>query len=645
MRRSLLSVLSILFTVPAAIAFPPPSYAAEPQPPTSTTLLPGNTAFTILLDTTEATWGSLSQFQLFNLAQEVSGESLNPGSISLISPDIDYTSEIAPWLGETVTLALLPLPSAGITTRTSFETQMLMLAPIENPAAFEGFVDRLVATRDTPPIESTYQDIPILYWEPVEETFSNEEPFEDVPTLPEVPLEENPLEDAEPDAAPNPESSLLSSPDTKTILDEDPVIDFEPGVESSTYVVEPGFAIAVLPGHLVLGSDPRAIRQLINAQSSTAPSLAETAQFQRTFNNADYDRSLVVTYGNISEINQYSLRQFLIDDFPFPFPLPLPDLNLSPADLEQLTTVDATFESFIKLQPEGIRIRGEVHLDDPIFALLDPPPTADGSNLFSLMPGPTYLMANSRDLSQVWQAIAQILGSFDETRTWLELGRTTVRAATGLDLDRDIFGWMDGDYAFFLFPTQGGIVPDAFPDLELGAGMMIQTSDRPRAEATFQALNEFIAGFDLRVQEQTINGTPTVGWGVDDLENGEVNFDLFGYSWITEDTMVLTSGAGALPQLLDPAVDAPLSQHYTFQQATDTLTTPNQGYYYVNFGSTLSMIYQALGPWLLPESEETTLIKRFLGSIHSFSLTTRQTDESIQIDFLTVLAPARRLED
>ncbi|MEO0537883.1 MAG: DUF3352 domain-containing protein [Cyanobacteria bacterium P01_A01_bin.123] len=663
MRRSLLPILSILFAVPTAIAPLSLSRADEPQPPASAQLLPSNTAFTMLLDTTAAQWGSLTQFQLFNLAQEFSGEPLSPGSLSLISPDIDYANEIEPWLGETVTIALLPLPNAGVTNRTTIDTQLLVLAPIENPDAFNGFVDRLVATRDQPPLETTYEDIPILYWEAVEAPLPGyEEPFENspenFPESPDVPLDESPLEEApptQPDApsAPEampevmPESSSINGPGEKTILDEDPPIDFDLEIEPpSTYVVEPGLAIAVLPGHLVLGSDPRAIRQLIDAQNAATPALADTEQFQRTLNNPDYDASLMVMYGNAGEINQYSLRQILLEDFPFPLPLPLPlpDVDLSPSDVEQLSAIDATIESFVKLQPEGIRIQGRIHLDDPLFALLDPPPAADGSTLFSLMPAPTYFMANSRDLAQVWQAVAQLLGSFDETRNWLDFARAAVTGATGLDLDRDIFGWMDGNYAVFLFPTRRGLIPEFVPWVEMGVGAMIQTSDRARAESTFAALNDFIASFDLLVEEQTINDVPAVGWGVDVFGDGEPDYDLLGYSWITEDTVVLTSGARTLPQLLNPTLDEPLSEHYTFQRATESLTTPNQGYYYVNFGSSLSMIYQALSLWI-PDSEDTILFKQFLGSIHSFSLTTSQTEAYIQLDFLTVLAPARTTEE
>ena len=56
------------------------------------------------------------------------------------------------------------------------------------------------------------------------------------------------------------------------------------------------------------------------------------------------------------------------------------------------------------------------------------------------------------------------------------------------------------------------------------------------------------------------------------------------------------------------------------------------------------MVYQALGSFI-PESEETNQVKQFLGSVHSFSLTTTHTGSYIQVDFLTGLAPAIAVND
>ncbi|MEM8544297.1 MAG: DUF3352 domain-containing protein [Cyanobacteria bacterium P01_H01_bin.119] len=662
MKQVLRSVLPAVLAVPALLAAAFPAGATEPEPRSplpAAALLPQNTAVTILINTQAFRWETLTQFRLFQLVQEVSGESLTFETIPFLTATappsttgaepFDYQQEIAPWLGDTVTLAILPLPAGDLANRRTFDQQSIMLAPIASRDRFEGFIDRLAGTRAEPPQRETYQEIPVLYWEAIEETISNEEEdfeFDESDGVTGYPARTQSRNSGEPEA---PETGLTEA-ETKAILDDDDSadIEFEPELPQ-TYVVEPGLAIAVINQHLVLGTDIKAMRQLIDAQingeKAGLPVLAETRAFGRTYNSLAYEDALVRIYGNISEVNRYSFQEILSDDFPFPFPFPLPDIDLSEADLEGLTEVESYFESFIKTQPEGIRIQSRVFLDDPLFALVRVPDPVEGSELFSLMPAPTYFMVNNQDLAGLWQIIATTLGSFEQTRGALEIARSAVSAATGLDLDDDIFGWMDGNYAFFLFPTREGLIPEFLPSLELGIGAMIQTSDRDRADNTLDALGEFVSRFDILVEDQLVHGVPATAWNVvDSFGQQNITNELFGHSWVSEDILLLTSGGGTFNQFLNPAISQSLLDHYTFQQATESLPTSNQGYLYINFGSTLSMVYQALGSFI-PESEETNQVKQFLGGVHSFSLTTTHTGSYIQVDFLTGLAPAIAVND
>ncbi|MEM6427503.1 MAG: DUF3352 domain-containing protein, partial [Cyanobacteria bacterium P01_D01_bin.128] len=278
MKQVLRSVLPAVLAAPALLAVAFPAGATEPEPRSSlpaAALLPQNTAVTILINTQAFRWETLTQFRLFQMVQEVSGESLTFETIPFLTATappstagaepFDYQQEIAPWLDDTVTLAILPLPAGDLANRRTFDQQSIMLAPIANRDRFEGFIDRLADTRAEPPQQETYQEIPVLYWEAIEETISNDDEdfeFDDSDGATGAALTA-----ARDLGAPEAPETGLTEAETKAILDDDDSadIEFEPELPQ-TYVVEPGLAIAVINQHLVLGTDIKAMRQLIDAQ-------------------------------------------------------------------------------------------------------------------------------------------------------------------------------------------------------------------------------------------------------------------------------------------------------------------------------------------------------------------------------------------
>lgn len=89
-----------------------------------------------------------------------------------------------------------------------------------------------------------------------------------------------------------------------------------------------------------------------------------------------------------------------------------------------------------------------------------------------------------------------------------------------------------------------------------------------------------------------------------------------------------------------PQPQKQLPQDYNFTTATSSLPSPNQGYFYINMGSSLSWIYS-----LAPTTFNTPYLQKFkqvIGSVRSFSTSTTTTSKQEQYDGLVVLAPARK---
>ncbi|MGB3765406.1 MAG: DUF3352 domain-containing protein, partial [Phormidesmis sp.] len=120
------------------------------------------------------------------------------------------------------------------------------------------------------------------------------------------------------------------------------------------------------------------------------------------------------------------------------------------------------------------------------------------------------------------------------------------------------------------------------------------------------------------------------------------DFSFLGHSWVSDDTVMFTSGIGAMNRVLNATAFEPLDEHPTFLNATRSLANPNNGYSYVNAGSSLSLIYGFVEDWfeLDPNDPFFVSAKSYLGTVRSLSGTTSSTTDYWQLDSLVNLAPA-----
>ncbi|NJO10315.1 MAG: DUF3352 domain-containing protein [Leptolyngbyaceae cyanobacterium SL_1_1] len=138
--------------------------AAEtpPSAPSAFDLLPEDTPMTLILDTTDETWSQLSQFQLFSLVKAYTGTDPNLGGLPYLPLEIPYETAVAPWIGDSAVLALMPLPDET----AKLQNQSLLAAPIANFAAFDGFLEQIAAARNEDFVEEPYRNVAIYVWPP-----------------------------------------------------------------------------------------------------------------------------------------------------------------------------------------------------------------------------------------------------------------------------------------------------------------------------------------------------------------------------------------------------------------------------------------------------------------------------------------------
>ena len=250
-------------------------------------------------------------------------------------------------------------------------------------------------------------------------------------------------------------------------------------------------------------------------------------------------------------------------------------------------------------------------------------------------------MGSGYDISGFWNDVSSAFSLSEVSGGLLETARSVVALATGLDLDTDILSWMDGEYSLFLFPSQSGLLNSFFPGVGMEGGVLLETSNRPAAETALEALDG-VVGEEVALPG-SIGDYPVVNWQYDVNTDGLMD-SVLTHTWVTDDTLAFTSGTGAMERLVVPAGFNPLGGHSTFRNATATFPSPNNGYFYVNMGSTLSFFYNLFefnasnDPWAAD-------IRRYFGTVRSLSLSTSSSAQEFQIDALLGLAASEPIED
>lgn len=550
--------------------------------------LPSDAPLVAMADTSSVTWRKAGNFQLFRSAWN--------GISFLIPPQIKngYATDIEPWLGEQVAFAFLPkLGSSQVTVESNFVT----LVPVKDEAGLQRFLNKLKAGGGLN--QRQYKGITIL------ETKTGT-PSQDN-TIPPVP--KSPLNKA---IKPN----ILRKPSLK-----------KPNLRKQTNLV-----LGILPGHLAIGYSNKSIERVINTSRQKAATLAQNSQFQKTITQPQTGKPLFAMYQD--PVGYINFAKDLIKD---------PSLGLPTIDLESILSSEQlkqykSIGSFVTVQKEGVRFQVNAY-PSPEFNRNNLAANIKTQNILSRMPAATYSAVNGKNLNLRWQAISKLLSSQKEFKDGLTTLRGLIRSNTGLDLDRDIISWMDGEFAFFMYPTKGGFFQAMNPSLDMGIGLAVETSNRVAAENTLNKLGDLIASVskgEVKIAQKSIKNQAVTSWDVD----GDSAKSLLAYSWVDDKTLVVTTGYGALADLV-PQPYVALDKAYNFNTATLSLPSPNNGYFYMNMGSLLSWVYGFV-PQQYTNNPYFNIFKQAIGSVYSISATTSSKVDREQSDLLFVLAPVRK---
>jgi len=298
-----------------------------------------------------------------------------------------------------------------------------------------------------------------------------------------------------------------------------------------------------------------------------------------------------------------------------------------PADIQLPWTVFSQFKQVksmvagIGADSAGLRVKTIAQLD-PKFVQQNP---QVASKLLPRFPGETIALVGGKGIDRIWsQATTQAKDSPEVDRGVQQVRSSFKRL--DLDADRDVFGWMNGEFAIGAIGSDRGILSQ----LGMGAAMIFETSDRPAAEATLKKLDAIAkSNPTVSVAPRQVQGKEVTEWQIP--QQGT----LFGHGWLNENSVFVAFG-GPLVDVITSTPPQPLSSSPSFQAIATSLGPVNQGYFYIDMEKTMSWANQyllAVQPNLVSPP-----VGELLNSLRGISVATASTEPTTaQLEMLFAL--------
>ncbi|MEA5619352.1 DUF3352 domain-containing protein [Cronbergia sp. UHCC 0137] len=282
--------------------------------------------------------------------------------------------------------------------------------------------------------------------------------------------------------------------------------------------------------------------------------------------------------------------------------------QLPPSTLKQMQQVKSLVAA-VGVDDGGLRLKAIANLDPELskFQYQNTP-----ANIVGQFPTETFALVSGQGISESWKTITEQSQEYPEIKQGIELARGQLKFVN-IDLDQDIFSWMNGEFAVGAIESKQGVLAN----VGFGLGLVFDTSDRATATNTFSKLDEIAKQQSLTVAQRKIGDKDVTEWQIP--QQGA----LVAHGWLDQDTVFLALGGAIADSIADRKGES-LNNTDSFKVVTGSLQKPNGGYFYLDMDKTKSLIekFATQGSPLPPEAEAV------LSSIRGFGVTVNSPNKS-----------------
>ncbi|BAY22763.1 hypothetical protein NIES2100_25260 [Calothrix sp. NIES-2100] len=294
--------------------------------------------------------------------------------------------------------------------------------------------------------------------------------------------------------------------------------------------------------------------------------------------------------------------------------------KLPPQSLKQLQQVKSVVAG-VGVDDAGLRFKAIANLDPQLktFQYQNTP-----AKIVGQLPSDTFALVNGQGISSAWSTVLKQSKDYPEFNQTVAQVRQQIKSFANLDLDKEILGWMDGEFAVGAMPSNQGILGS----FGVGGAFLFKTSDRKTAESTLSKLDELIKKRLVNVAQRNIGGKNITEWQIP--QQGA----LLAHGWLDQDTVFVALGSPITNAIADNKNQS-LDNSDTFKAVTGSLQKPNGGYFYLDMDKTMTIVNGF--PPIQPVPPQAIAI---LSSIRGLGVTATSPDKSIsQVEMLLALKP------
>ncbi len=296
--------------------------------------------------------------------------------------------------------------------------------------------------------------------------------------------------------------------------------------------------------------------------------------------------------------------------------------TLPPQSLAQLKLVKSVTIG-IGVDDDGLRLKGVSSLA-PGAIKIDYKNSS--GKVISQFPAETFGLITGTNIKARWEQFTKDAAQSPELKQGLDNFRTSLKnPSVGLDLDKDIFGWMDGEFAIAAIASSEGVLAQS----GFGPALIFQTSDRPAAEALLKKLDALAKNSGLQVATKDVKGVPVTEWSSPQVPGASL-----GYGWYEKDAFFFS--VGALINLIATKPSNSLDGTPAFKAIAGSLEKNNIGYFYLDMDKTWAWYSSKANPDISKE------VKALINTVRGIGATASVPDQtSSKFELLLALKPQK----
>lgn len=376
--------------------------------------------------------------------------------------------------------------------------------------------------------------------------------------------------------------------------------------ENSQSEIKNNLAAAVVGDRFVLfASTPKVLRQAINNVQAPNVNLSSSRQYRQALKELPKDKA-AIAFLNLPQIVNWQglqLRDLTYES-------QIVSLNFNPQQLIADTNLLATKETLAPLS----------QLSQPVEALKYIPDTASlaisGTNLSNL---------SNSNLAQLWQQTQMVISPLQEDRgSQLIQPLQNASERWGLNLSKDIFDWVEGEFAYCLLPSEQQVDPEWIFVVEKSA-----STDKgvARLDEIARANNLSISPFILgkqKISAWTQLTANTKSSENPNQQNFAIDTKVRGVHTSVGNYEIFASSVDTINKALATKENS-LIDNSDFKDSIAQIPQSNQGYVYINWTKSREILERQLPILRLAE----IVGKPFFQQLHSLTISAYGKDKEI----------------